>query len=675
MGDKTTNLVPNMVPALRAVLICIVTLGVGWVLLASAGAAQQAADAIPTLPARVEAEAYDAGVEGIDFSDTDEAFGSYRLDDPVDAFSIDNAGASNGSLLGRTRDGEFVQYTLNIDEATELDVRLRVASGATDPGVIHVDIDGDRLGTVDGDTERWFDWVVRSAGTTTLEPGTHTVRLTWAEGANVNFDWIDFVSTAPQLPTCSAETIEAEAATVAGRFQIGNDTDASGGQYVAVPRGSGGWWRGASDNYVEFCVGVTTAGQYRIDARVQAVSAKKRSFYVAVDDGPVVEFVVAAPTIGAWQTASVNDAGALDPLRPTDPLAAIVDPTLWDLDPGDHIVRFYLRRDGSRLDSITLRDAAEAQPTPTPTPPPTPTPAPTPTPTPPPAQPDCPDCEVVRQLFVETGQTLPTGDAGICTSRQVACNSENTAVVGLSLGGRAVETAIGDLAALSSLTRLSLDQISTLAPEIGDLTGLTYLELFGTELTSVPPEIGNLTNLETFVLQEAYELTELPPEIGNLTNLREFYVIENWELISLPPETGNLTNLTRLSVELNFELASLPAEIGNLTNLTYLSIDYNHYRFNGLAPDMTNLTNLTNLSLLHTNLTELPRGIGELTNLTRLDLRENSFEGDITALAPLVESGATTILIYGNNCLTTTDEALAAYFTATTARWDQCDNP
>jgi len=36
-------------------------------------------------------------------------------------------------LLGRTRDGEFVRYTVNVDPAEEYDVRLRVASGHPNP--------------------------------------------------------------------------------------------------------------------------------------------------------------------------------------------------------------------------------------------------------------------------------------------------------------------------------------------------------------------------------------------------------------------------------------------------------------------------------------------------------------------------------------------------------------
>ncbi len=46
----------------------------------------------------------------------------------------------------------------------------------------------------------------------------------------------------------------------------------------------------------------------------------------------------------------------------------------------------------------------------------------------------------------------------------------------------------------------------------------------------------------------AEELTSLPPEIGNLTCLKELDLAEN-DLTSLPPEIGNLTCLKELDIK------------------------------------------------------------------------------------------------------------------------------
>ena len=53
-------------------------------------------------------------------------------------------------------------------------------------------------------------------------------------------------------------------------------------------------------------------------------------------------------------------------------------------------------------------------------------------------------------------------------------------------------------------------------------------------MTSLPPEIGQLTNLQQLNLSYN-RLTRLPPEIGQLTNLQELDLSNN-PLTSLPPE-------------------------------------------------------------------------------------------------------------------------------------------
>jgi len=111
-----------------AVVAALSALVVATIAFASPGAAQ-AAD-LPTLPTRIEAEAYEAGDEGVAFGDTDPNVGSFRPEDPVDAYVIHNVGASDQALLGRTRDGEFVTYTVNVEAPQEFDVRLRLANGS-----------------------------------------------------------------------------------------------------------------------------------------------------------------------------------------------------------------------------------------------------------------------------------------------------------------------------------------------------------------------------------------------------------------------------------------------------------------------------------------------------------------------------------------------------------------
>jgi hypothetical protein len=66
------------------------------------------------------------------------------------------------------------------------------------------------------------------------------------------------------------------------------------------------------------------------------------------------------------------------------------------------------------------------------------------------------------------------------------------------------------------------------------------------DLTSIPPEIGQLTNLQDLCLKNN-ELTYLPPEIGQLTNLQYLYLNNN-ELMFLPPEIRQLKKLKYFSL-------------------------------------------------------------------------------------------------------------------------------
>ena len=108
--------------------------------------------------------------------------------------------------------------------------------------------------------------------------------------------------------------------------------------------------------------------------------------------------------------------------------------------------------------------------------------------------------------------------------------------------------------------------------EIGRLSALRELHLYGNQLTSVPAEIGQLTSLRKLVLTNN-QLTSVPAEIGQLTSLRELYLSSN-ELTSVPAEIGQLASLELLSLNGN-QLTSLPAEIGQLTSLTRLSLNGN----------------------------------------------------------------------------------------------------
>ncbi|TXJ06848.1 MAG: leucine-rich repeat domain-containing protein [Aeromicrobium sp.] len=78
---------------------------------------------------------------------------------------------------------------------------------------------------------------------------------------------------------------------------------------------------------------------------------------------------------------------------------------------------------------------------------------------------------------------------------------------------------------------------------------VTSLKLWSKGLTSLPPEIGNLTELEYLFLTNN-ELWDLPDEIGKILSLRALHMGRN-KLMSVPASIGKLYNLTRLSLDRN----------------------------------------------------------------------------------------------------------------------------
>jgi hypothetical protein len=182
-------------------------------------------------------------------------------------------------------------------------------------------------------------------------------------------------------------------------------------------------------------------------------------------------------------------------------------------------------------------------------------------------------------------------------------------------------------AAKKRLTKLDLSgyNLTSLPPEIAQLSNLRNLELSHNNLTALPPEITQLCNLKTLVFN-GNSLRQLPPGIGELINLTELSLASNG-LSMFPSEIGQLTNLTVLNLNHN-RLTLLPSVIGRLTNLANLHLYRNE--LDVLPPEIRHLIKLTKLDLSHNHLSELPTEIGRLTNLRWLELNGNQ----LTALPP-----------------------------------------
>ena len=121
------------------------------------------------------------------------------------------------------------------------------------------------------------------------------------------------------------------------------------------------------------------------------------------------------------------------------------------------------------------------------------------------------------------------------------------------------------------VTRLALPsyQLTGEIPaELGNLSNLTYLDLWGSQLTGeIPAELGNLSNLTSLNLVRNQLTGEIPAELGNLSNLTYLDLRDNGLTGEIPAELGNLSNLTSLKLNSNQLTGEIPAELGNLSNL------------------------------------------------------------------------------------------------------------
>lgn len=146
-----------------------------------------------SIPGMIEAEHYDAGGEGLAYHDdgTKQGDVSFRPDDNVDVEA--RAGASNGSVVGYTNEGEWLEYTVDAMHG-RYELTLYYYSGDT-PGNLLVRMNGIVLDTIEGMRSQGWDqadsvvidnFVIPEGGENKI------LRLEFIHGAGVDIDAIKF---------------------------------------------------------------------------------------------------------------------------------------------------------------------------------------------------------------------------------------------------------------------------------------------------------------------------------------------------------------------------------------------------------------------------------------------------------------------------------------------------
>ena len=139
------------------------------------------------IPGIIEAGKYDSYQDEIAqnvsyFDNTQTNFGTYRLDQYVD---VEYFGESEGPTLGWIESGEWVEYTIYVEEPGYYDLEYRYASdNSNGGGPFYFEIDGNRISDnfYVSSTGGWYNWMSQTVSNIEFNAGQHILKLVFTEG-------------------------------------------------------------------------------------------------------------------------------------------------------------------------------------------------------------------------------------------------------------------------------------------------------------------------------------------------------------------------------------------------------------------------------------------------------------------------------------------------------------
>ncbi|MEM7144446.1 MAG: PQQ-dependent sugar dehydrogenase, partial [Verrucomicrobiota bacterium] len=135
----------------------------------------------PIIPARIEAEDFDLGGQGVSYFDNDaQDIGLQFISTPYRVSSVDiedSFDASNTPSIGWTQEGEWLHYTIDVTPGT-YDINVNIASELGAPADIRILISGRELGVINTvSTQGWYNWTTLTlADVNITESGLQTLR-------------------------------------------------------------------------------------------------------------------------------------------------------------------------------------------------------------------------------------------------------------------------------------------------------------------------------------------------------------------------------------------------------------------------------------------------------------------------------------------------------------------
>jgi Leucine-rich repeat (LRR) protein len=191
--------------------------------------------------------------------------------------------------------------------------------------------------------------------------------------------------------------------------------------------------------------------------------------------------------------------------------------------------------------------------------------------------------------------------------------------------------------AMGSMTGLMIlisrrNRLKRISPELAKASNLMYVELYGTELDSVPGFFGQFRSLELLRIGPNYSDTlRLSPRMAEMQSLRDLQFFD-CNIYNMPSWIPQLKNLERL-VMIRCKLDTLQVVMRACPKLKVLDLSGNNLKY--FPKELYHIKTLEYLAVRDNILTEIPENIIFLNRLQTLDLRGNPIKPDNLRLLQL----------------------------------------